>query len=90
MGTFAARRTGVVMRRRDAAQVWVGSLLVVLAVAMAALPKNWIEATLHVSPDAESGSLELLVILGLSLIGLALIVPVAVRWVVRRNVPEQR
>jgi hypothetical protein len=60
------------MRRTTGALI--GVALVFLGVALAALPKTWIEETLGFEPDAGSGALELAISLVLVAVGLALII----------------
>jgi hypothetical protein len=76
------------MRRREIAQVGIGSLLLILGVLLAALPKDWIEQAVGIEPDAGSGALELMIVLGAIVVGLALIVSVAFRRVRAGRGPE--
>ena len=73
------------MRRREIVQAGIGLLLLILGVLLAALPKDWIEETVGIEPDAGSGALELMILLGAIVVGLALIVPVALRRVRARR-----
>lgn len=84
----AARHKGRAMRRREIVRVGIGSLLVILGVLLAALPKDWIEQNVRIEPDAGSGALELMIVLGVIVVGLALIVPVAFRRVRAGRGPE--
>jgi hypothetical protein len=78
------------MHRREIAQAGIGSLLLILGILLAALPKDWIEETVRIEPDAGSGTLELMIALGAIVVGLALIVPVAFRQVRARRGADSR
>jgi hypothetical protein len=62
--------------RRPLVLAVIGGLLIAAGIVVAALPKDWIEETFGVDPDAGSGFLELLialvpVLVGALLLGLA-------------------
>jgi hypothetical protein len=62
-----------------------GSALVLLGIGYALLPSTWLEADLHIDPDAGSGSAEALISLGLVGAGAALLVrPLLRAWSARR------
>lgn len=78
------------MQRREIMQAGIGSLLLILGVLLAALPKDWVEETIGIEPDAGSGTLELVIACGAIVVGLALIVPIAFRWVRARRGSDSR
>lgn len=78
------------MRRSEIVQGGIGSLVLILGVLLATLPKDWIEETIGIDPDAGSGTLELVIALGAIVVGLALIVPVAFRRVRARRGSDSR
>jgi hypothetical protein len=78
------------MRRRETFQAGIGSLLLILGVLLATLPKDWIEYTVRVEPDAGSGTLELLIALAAVVVGFALIVPIAFRQIRARRRPASK
>ena len=61
------------MTRLDRIKTLVGGLLLLAGVLLAALPKDWIEKTLGVEPDAGSGVLELAFVLVPIVMGLILL-----------------
>jgi hypothetical protein len=61
------------LNKRTLVSVVVGMALAALAVAVATLPRDWIEANLGLEPDAGSGVLELLLILVPLVLGVALL-----------------
>jgi hypothetical protein len=62
-----------------------GSALVLLGIGYAFLPSTWLEADLHIDPDAGGGSAEALISLGLVGAGAALLVrPLLRAWHARR------
>jgi len=76
------------MRRRGIVSAGIGSLLLIFGVLLAVLPKNWIEETVGIEPDAGSGTLELVIVLVAIVVGLSLIVPLAFRRVRARRGPD--
>jgi hypothetical protein len=61
------------MTRPNRIKAIVGGLLIVVGVLLAVLPKDWIEETFGVEPDAGSGVLELAFVLVPTLVGLFLL-----------------
>lgn len=61
----------------------LGSALLILGVLYATLPLDWIERHWHVSPDGDSGLVELLVPLVLGTVGAVLLLRVL--WSTRRS-----
>ncbi len=73
------------MRRRETVQAGIGSLALIFGVLLAALPRDWIEETVRVEPDAGSGKVELVIALSTIVVGLALIVPIVFRRIRARR-----
>jgi hypothetical protein len=66
--------------RRTALLAGLAALLVCLGLALALLPKDWIEGRFEVEPDGGDGSFELLLALIPICLGLALGAIAALRW----------
>lgn len=75
-------------RRRALA---LGIALIVLSVLYATLPLDWIEQRWHVSPDGDSGLVEVLVPLVLGAVGVLLLLPACLsRWRSTRRAGQLR
>lgn len=64
------------MTRANAIKTAVASLLIVIGVLFAVLPKDWIEETFGVEPDAGNGFLELAFVIIPIALGLAILATV--------------
>ena len=61
------------MHRDGRASIVLGGILLVVGILAAALPKDWLETTFGVEPDAGNGFVELLLVLVPIVLGAALI-----------------
>lgn len=68
------------MTRSGRSSIVLGAVLVVVGLLFAALPKDWLEETFAIEPDAGNGSVELLLVLVPIVIGGALIARGVVAW----------
>ena len=77
------------MHRSGRSWITLGVILVVVGILFAALPKDWLEETFAIEPDAGNGFVELLIVVVPIVIGGALIARgvVASRNQVRRAQP---
>jgi hypothetical protein len=61
------------MPRSGRSSIVLGAVLVVVGILFAALPKDWLEETFAIEPDAGNGFVELLLVLVPIVVGGALI-----------------